>query len=357
VDVVLLEGAVSMIARSVGWLQPRDYPAAARTLGVLTMVAAMVTVVFVAIDPRGAGPMEIGGTVFLGLLAAAAGWRVYHPHHIHPFFWAVGPLLAVALIVALDFVTQDGSTSAQVFFFFPVLYAASQLRRAGAVLITGVSIVGEGVVVFGLQPIREAVVSGGYVSAVMITTAGLLVLAGERQQLLVEKLRQAAAVDSLTGLVTRRVLDQAAQSAISGAAHHQGTALMLIDIDNFKQINDQFGHPGGDEVLVQLSQLITKASRPTDVISRLGGDEIALLLVGINADTTHERADALLHRVRAHTFRIDDAHSTHLTVSVGIAHAPSQADDYRGLYLAADQALYRAKRLGRNQAATATEIR
>jgi len=198
------------------------------------------------------------------------------------------------------------------------------------------------------------VVSVGYVGAVMVTTAGLLVLAGERQELLVDKLRQAAAVDSLTGLVTRRVLDQAAQSALSGAAHQEGTALMLIDIDNFKQINDRFGHPGGDEVLVQLSQLITKASRHTDVISRLGGDEIALLLVGCKAHAVSERADALLARVRAYNFRIDDSHSTHLTVSVGLAHAPSQADDYRGLYLAADQALYRAKRLGRDQAATAT---
>jgi len=345
-----------MIALSVTWLQPRDYLVAARTLGVLTMVAALVTVVFVAIDPRGAGPVEIGATVLLGLVAAAAGWRVYHPHHIHPFFWAVGPLLAVVLIVTLDFLTQDGSISAQVFFFFPVLYAASQLRRAGAILITGVSIVGEGAVVFGLQPFREAVVSVGYVGAVMVTAAGLLVLASERQEHLVEELRQAAAVDSLTGLVTRRVLDQAAQSALSGAAHNEGNALMLIDIDNFKQINDRFGHPGGDEVLVQLSRLITETSRHTDVISRLGGDEIALLLVGCKADSTHDRAEALLDLVRAHNFRIDDAQSTHVTVSVGIAHAPSQADDYRGLYLAADQALYQAKRLGRNQAVTATPI-
>lgn len=342
-----------MFATVVSWLQPRDAASGARTLSVLTMVAAVVMIMFVWVDPRIASVAELLVTVGVGVVLLLAGWRVYHRHEVHSRAWALAPVITIAVIAVLDFVTKDDGISAQIFFFFPVLYGASQLRRAGAVLVTALAVAGETAVVFGLSPVREAIVSAGYVSAALITASALLVQAGERQEVLVEQLHRAAAIDSLTGLVTRRVLDQAAHSALSVPAHTQGTALMLIDLDGFKLINDQYGHPAGDQVLVQLASLITASCRPTDVISRLGGDEIAVLLVGCASDAMAERAAVLLHRIRSHPFVLDAAHTVHLTASIGLAHAPTQADHFHSLYSAADEALYRAKKLGKDQAAIA----
>ncbi len=163
------------------------------------------------------------------------------------------------------------------------------------------------------------------------------------------QLRQQAAVDPQTGLVTRRVLDQAAQSALSGAASRLGTALMLVDIDDFKLINDKYGHPAGDEVLVQLAALLIRGCRPNDIVSRLGGDELALLLLGCSQSAMVGRGEDLLNRIRAHPFRLNDEHTITITVSAGLAHAPTHATDLRELYSTADKALYRAKRAGRNR--------
>ena len=81
----------------------------------------------------------------------------------------------------------------------------------------------------------------------------LLIRSGEQQDELVARLERLAAVDTLTGLATRRVLDEAAKTAMSSADSHEGTSLILLDVDEFKSINDRYGHPGGDEVLVQLA--------------------------------------------------------------------------------------------------------
>ena len=186
-------------------------------------------------------------------------------------------------------------------------------------------------------------------TAAIVTTAALLTAAGERQEKLVALLERQAAIDPLTGLVTRRVLDDAAQAAMSGAASEGGTALILIDVDHFKRINDTYGHPGGDAVLVQLADVLVACSRSTDVVSRLGGDEIALLLPGCSAATLVDRAEEVLAQIRGHRFAVGDGRFVAVSISGGLAHAPSDAADLRSLYAAADHALYRAKHLGRDQ--------
>jgi len=263
----------------------------------------------------------------------------------------------VAAIVVVDLLTNDSSVSAQIFLVFPTLYGASQLRVPGAVVMTVAALVGE-VVVVGVQlPPREAFVDAGYVAAALITTVVLLSTATERQARLVARLEQMAAIDPLTGLVTRRVLDQAAASALSGATSDEGTSLILLDVDHFKTINDQLGHPAGDQVLVELAELIVQSTRSVDVVCRLGGDEIAVLLPACSREDAGRRAEGLLATVREHTFIVDEAGGTMLTVSVslGLAHAPSDAMDLRTLYTAADTALYEAKRAGRGRLEVAAD--
>jgi diguanylate cyclase (GGDEF)-like protein len=158
-----------------------------------------------------------------------------------------------------------------------------------------------------------------------------------------------AAIDHLTGLVTRRVLDDATRSAISGAAAQTGTALVLIDIDRFKIINDTYGHPVGDDALTHVASVLTGLSRTQDVVARMGGDELAVLMPGCTYDVAVVRAEEFVDAVRDTPLRIHDGSLVGLSISAGVAHAPRHAYQVRDLYSSADMALYQAKRDGRDR--------
>ena len=337
--------------RLLTWMQPRSRPAALRTLVTLALVAALVTVVFLPAQPGGRDltTFEAALNLVAAALVVAGCWMARSRRTASSVAWALGPLLAVVAIVELDLLTSDASVAAQIFFFFPTLYGASQLPRAGAVVMTTASVVGVVVVVVSQLPLRAAVVDIGYVSAALVTTAVILIRSGERQAELVAELERRAAIDPLTGLATRRVLDDAAQSAISSAASVEGTSLILLDVDNFKSINDRYGHPAGDEVLVQLAALLVQSARHDDIVCRIGGDEMALLLPGCSVSSLRTRAQEIVQIVRARSFRLSEGERVTVSVSVGLAHAPTDAMDLQTLYVKADQTLYAAKRSGRNR--------
>ncbi len=324
----------------VGRMQPRDTAAASHSLTTLSMVAGGVTLIFAvgqlltalqATDSRPAGTtvLDIGLTVLAAALIMISGWSMRRRSNAHPVTWAVWPFAATTLIVALDLLTADASTAAQIFMVFPALYAASQLRLAGVKLVVAAVVVAEWAVTCAILPPDMALVDASYMTAAIITTAALLSAAGERQEKLVALLER--------------------QAAMSGAANACGTALILIDVDHFKRINDTYGHPGGDAVLVQLAEVLVGCSRSTDVVSRLGGDEIALLLPGCSATALAGRADEVLAKIRGHRFQVGDDRFIPVSISGGLAHAPTDAVDLQSLYAAADSALYRAKHLGRDQ--------
>ncbi len=336
------------------WMQPRSHPAALKSLVMLASVAVLVTIVFLPLQPGGQDLTPTAAVLFLGSVAVVimACWAARYRRIPALVAWAVVPLLAVVAIVVLDLLTSDVSVAAQVFFFFPTLYGASQLRRAGAVVMTAASVVAASIVVLGSLPLAAAVTDIGYVSAALITTAVLLVRSGERQDELVTRLKRQAAVDALTGLATRRVLDEAARSAISGAVSSQGTSLILLDVDEFKSVNDRYGHPGGDEVLVQLADYLVRSARRDDVVSRLGGDEMAVLLPGCSVASLQRRAEQIVADVATHPFVLHSGEQIRVSVSAGLANVPADAADLQGLYVTADRALYEAKRSGRNRVGT-----
>jgi diguanylate cyclase (GGDEF)-like protein len=259
-------------------------------------------------------------------------------------------LAGVLLICVLNVATDDPSAGAQAFLAFPVLWAASHLRWAAVALVTVAAVVGNGITQVLLQPLEPAMHDQLVIGTVLVVAAVILVRAASVQDRLVAALQQQADVDPLTGLVTRRVLDDALTGALERDPTGDGTALVLLDIDSFKQINDAHGHPVGDDALVHLSDLVRRQVRAGDaVVGRLGGDELALLLPGCAAETAARRARELVEAVRAAPLPRADGGALPLSISVGVAHAPLHAASVRELYAAADAALYQAKRAGRDR--------
>jgi diguanylate cyclase (GGDEF)-like protein len=161
-----------------------------------------------------------------------------------------------------------------------------------------------------------------------------------------ERLAAQALTDSLTGLANRRAFDHRLGEETERALRHgRALSLMLVDVDHFKAINDRFGHATGDRVLVNLAGDLRTVMRHGDLLARIGGDEMAMIL----ADCPHEQALDVAHRMLAAiAANVSLAQRHGVTLSIGVAGltAGRSADD---LLRCADQALYRAKDGGRNR--------
>jgi len=166
----------------------------------------------------------------------------------------------------------------------------------------------------------------------------------ELQQILVWRAHH----DHLTGLFNRRTLEEALARHVGEGRND--VALMLMDLDNFKMINDTKGHAAGDRLLQELSKRLTALVRPTDTLARVGGDEFMLLatMKGSDHSIALQIAARLLDAVNA-PFDLD-GHSTRLGMSIGIAIPPMHGSNATDLMRRADLALYSAKKLGRSRA-------
>jgi diguanylate cyclase (GGDEF)-like protein len=293
----------------------------------------------------------VSGATVLLLVVAAALYRVVPPERLDRAGAGVlAGLVSVALVCVLRVVTDDPSVAAHAFLTLPVLWSSVHLHRDGVVLVTAAALAGDAATLLLLEPAGRAVSDVLFSGAVLVAVAVLLARAAATQARLVAALGEQATLDALTGLVNRRVFDEALDAGPRGP----GTALVLIDVDAFKAINDAHGHPVGDEVLVHLAAVLREQVRSDDaVLSRLGGDELAVLLRGCTPATAARRAEALLAAVRSAPVPLPSGERLHLSISVGVAHRPGRAGDLRGLYASADGALYEAKRAGRGRVAIA----
>jgi diguanylate cyclase (GGDEF)-like protein/PAS domain S-box-containing protein len=162
-----------------------------------------------------------------------------------------------------------------------------------------------------------------------------------------ERIHYLAHFDALTGLPNRTQLEDRASYAISLSQRSQDpVAVMFLDLDHFKDINDTLGHSVGDTLLVELAKRLRLVLREEDTLSRLGGDEFIFLLHGIDAQAAAHVAQKLLE-VIAKPYRIEN-HDLNVTGSIGIALYPDDGGDLETLSKSADAAMYRAKQQGRN---------
>lgn len=168
-------------------------------------------------------------------------------------------------------------------------------------------------------------------------------------QSLQDQLTEQANRDPLTGLYNRRYLTTALQRETDACAREGATlALLLIDLDLFKQINDRHGHAAGDDVLCQISALLLQSMRPSDICCRYGGEEFLLVLPGMGLQTAVERAQALRQQVAERRW-LAEGQPIGVTLSVGVACAHNARVAPAALIDLADRALYQAKAEGRNR--------
>lgn len=163
-----------------------------------------------------------------------------------------------------------------------------------------------------------------------------------------DRIQRLAHFDPLTDLPNRTLLAERTRRHITEEQAHGGTlAMLFLDLDHFKNVNDSLGHRVGDSLLVAVAHRLQSLLSPQDTVSRLGGDEFLLLLPSATAAHAAEVATRLLTAV-AHPFQIDPYELT-TTLSVGIAMYPADGDSFDTLYQRADAAMYRAKQSGRNR--------
>jgi diguanylate cyclase (GGDEF)-like protein len=166
---------------------------------------------------------------------------------------------------------------------------------------------------------------------------------------LYEQTERLATTDGLTGLLNRRTFNAQLHGRLREAQRYdRPLSLLLLDVDHFKKVNDSHGHPAGDAVLRGIARVAQKQARETDIVARYGGEEMALIL----PETDAPGAAAIAERIRksvAATPHATEQGPIRVTVSIGLATWPGTGDAAEALLEAADKALYRAKRDGRNR--------
>ena len=173
-----------------------------------------------------------------------------------------------------------------------------------------------------------------------------------------ETVQRQAVTDELTGLANHRRFQEVLASEIERARRFDSTVgLVMLDVDDFKLVNDTYGHQVGDEVLRAVAGVLNDESREIDLPARYGGEELALILPGTDLEGAHQLAERVRRGIEALRFRSDGAEALRVTASFGAASlgpgAGASAHDQSGLIRAADGALYAAKRGGKNRTVAA----
>ncbi len=163
----------------------------------------------------------------------------------------------------------------------------------------------------------------------------------------IARLTKKAELDPLTKLLNKEEAEERIEKYLSGNPNNQKSALFIIDIDNFKRVNDTLGHQFGDSVLKDIAQKIKGIFRKDDIIGRLGGDEFVVLMQDISSESViKDKADSLTDAFR-HTFS-GDQNEYKISASIGIAVCPDHGTAFKELYPLADSALYNSKKRGKD---------
>lgn len=344
-------------------LEPRDRAVAGRTVAVVALLGGGVTVLYEVVGlatgdpastPATLAVASVIGSLLLGI-AVIAGTR---PDLVPGWVWAASSVVGILVVLWVGVVTGDVSASGQIGLVYPVVYAAAHLRKPVAWAVAVLAVAADAVVVTTRLPLDDAAGDLMVVATAVAMITTVLLLVARHQDDLTGRLSEIAAVDQLTGLSSRRRLEEVAVEVLATPAlpgdFEVGTGLAIIDVDHFKTLNDTYGHPVGDAALVHVAALLRATCPTKGTVARLGGDELAVLLPTCRSADVGDVCEAFLDAVRGtplnHLGRV-----IAMSVSVGGAHLPAiKKPDLASLYAAADEALYQAKVAGRGRAVVPT---
>jgi diguanylate cyclase (GGDEF)-like protein len=186
--------------------------------------------------------------------------------------------------------------------------------------------------------------------------ASMMALVGNQISLIVEKIklfeetRRLSITDDLTGLYNVRFFYRSLESELARARRYKDVfCLVIFDIDDFKVINDTYGHQVGDDILREVAEIILNSARKTDVVARYGGEEFVIILPRTSKTEALLLADRIRERVEENVFNKNNTVKIHITVSGGISGFPEDGKSAKDLLYTADMALYRAKGSGKKQ--------
>ena len=169
---------------------------------------------------------------------------------------------------------------------------------------------------------------------------------GNRQDSYLKDLQWRASMDMLSGLLNRAATERAIKDRLLEMGQGDTCALFIVDLDNFKQVNDMLGHQAGDQAIRQAAEKLSSLFRASDIVGRLGGDEFVVFLYGgITKEIASKKAAAICEKLQ---LALGDRETVYITASVGI-HLAGKGQTFEGLYQSADLALYKAKKAGKHQ--------
>ena len=318
------------MARTLGW-----FYVAGGVVGGLSLLAPL--------DPGASLPGLISNCVIAfasGLVLFRFGPRLPH--------WAIGVFLLVGSVMITTAVLWDGHGSSVYSFFYvwvgvEAFYFLSR-RMAGLQIAFMGACYAVGLMVTSPDPVAVQ----RWILTVGITLVTGLLVASMKERILrlVDRLSGAARTDALTGIPNRRAFEERFEEELARASRENRPLSVAVgDLDAFKLVNDRLGHQAGDEALRRVARELGMWKRRSDVTARIGGEEFALLLPGIDEQGAIRLAD----RVRLGIQEVFVADRVPLTTSFGIAAFPAHGTDAAALMRASDQALYAAKEMGRNR--------
>lgn len=312
------------------------------TSAVMSLVAAIALVIVALLPETGRHDQTVFLIGAVGALGLAALARLT-PERAAPA-WVLASTLGSTTLISLLTATADHTAALPAFYVLPLLSASYLLPLWGAISV-GAFATASLAIALAVRPrgfdllllVEIALVTAG-------VTVGSLGLRRGRDRLIAE-LERVGSTDGLTGLANRGTFDQVAERLVRRAQIDKTPlALVIFDIDHFKQLNDTHGHAVGDAALRGFAATLQTQSRPTDLIARIGGEEFVAVMPGIHADEAGAFAERVGDALR-------DDHGgvgAVLTVSAGVA--PMGADDtVDSLLREAVQALYAAKGAGRDR--------
>ncbi len=282
----------------------------------------------------------VDGLIVAGF--AFLGFSVLRPRRVRFASVAIAVLCVVGVTTTV-YIRGE----AQIFWAYPALLAVFYLIKPGEAMVIAIA------TVLALVPVLVPVMETIRLTTVFVTLIATCAFAyafayltrGQRDQLLV-----LARKDPLTGVGNRRALDEKlAEVCAAQTRVNIQSSLIILDIDNFKEFNDEFGHAAGDQILVRLTEIIDLRIRVTDSLYRIGGEEFVVVLEGQDKEKGRRLAEQLRTLVEANEL----APSGCVTISLGVAELAPGESPAQWLKRA-DVALYESKRAGRNQTSLAS---